>query len=833
MWSMLEGAAQDARITFRLFRKHPGFSATVLSTVALGIACTTTVFTFVDALLLRALPVLQPQQLFAIGAAGQNLDLNPKYFSQPFYRYLRQSSPDFSGLVGTSVAVSSGVNIEEGESTGRIRVELVSGNYFRVLGVQPASGRFFGPDEDTVPDAHPVVVLSHSFAEKHYSSHREPIGRTALLNGHPFTVVGVAEPRFFGTRPGFAPDAWAPLMMVGQLASARIRPDQPDQNYVELFVRLSEGTAPGDAQAAAGIAFQQWLDARQGRPQQGNVSSPRPALTLTPMPRGLSLLRGKYSEPLVILMVSVILLLCIACANVATLLLARAVSRRREIAVRLSIGARRARIVRQMLTEAVLVSTLGGLLGWLASVYFGHLLLAFLPPNAHASQFSPNSVVFLFALLVSVCNGLLLGIAPALIMSRTDLVSAVKSDLSFSLGGAKRLTFRGTLSMAQVALSLMLIVAAGFFGQTLHNLRAVDMGFRQSSLILASVDPARNGYGGDRLLDFYNRLQRSVLEQPGVAGVALASHGTLSGVLPAGTRFMNTAMHAAGKDPLPGEDLTTYLNTVTPGYFGAVGVPILAGRDFGPQDRAGSAKVAIINELAARYWFSDANPIGKRIGTGAAGLTDMEVIGVVKNSKYLAVRETTLRIVYRPLAQEQASPMTLHVRVAGNTNNIVPYVRQAVQTVDTHVPLFNMQTIEARIDESLAQERLVSALATLLGILGTVLAGIGLYSLINYSVAQRTREMGVRMALGATPANVLAVFLRNAVVVILGGVALGAPLSVMAAHVFSGLLYGLSPADPLTFSAATAMLLLIAMLATLIPASRAARVDPQQALRQE
>jgi predicted permease len=296
---------------------------------------------------------------------------------------------------------------------------------------------------------------------------------------------------------------------------------------------------------------------------------------------------------------------------------------------------------------------------------------------------------------------------------------------------------------------------------------------------------------------------------------------------------MNTAVHAAGKDPRPGEDLTTYLNTVTPGYFRVIGLPIIAGRDFGPQDRAGSGRVAIISEDAARYWFRGANPIGKRIGQGASGPTDIEVIGVVKNAKYLAVREKTLRIMYRPLAQEPSSPMALQVRTAGNSQGITPYVLRAVQAVDSHVPLFNVQTIEARIDESLAQERLVSTLATILGVLGTMLAAIGLYSLVDYSVVQRTREIGMRMALGATRGNILATVLRRAFVIILAGVAVGAPLSLIEGRVFSGLLYGLSPGDPIMLIAAIAMLVLVAIVATLSPAFRATRIEPLSALRQE
>jgi predicted permease len=834
MWARtaVEALIQDVRLSLRILKKHPGFTATVLSTAALGISCTTTIFTFVDALLLRALPVRQPQQLVAIGTPGRNLNLNPTYFSQPFYRYLKGSSATFSDLAATSIAVSSGVTLENESVTERIRIELVSGNYFQVLGIQPAMGRFFQPAEDATPNANPVVVVSHSFWEKHFGSSPQAVGRTLSLNGHPFTIVGVSGPRFFGTRPGFGPDAWAPLMMVGQLGSARIRPDQPDQNYVELFARLPEKMPLESADAAANSAFQQWLDSQQGvRPQDSN--STLPALALTPMPRGLSLLRGQYSEPLVILMSSVVLLLLISCANVATLLLAHATSRSREIAVRLSIGAGRSRIVRQMLTESILVSILGGVLGWVASVYLGRTLLAFLPGKVELLEFSPNATIFLFAMLISGVNGALFGTAPAILASRTDLMSAIKTDISTSISPARRLSLRTVLSTVQVALSLMLIVTAFLFDRTLHNLRGTEMGFRQTGLLLASLDPARNGYTSERLLNFYDQVRQGVREQPGVVDVALASHGTLSGVLPAGTRFMNTAVHAQGQKAMPGEDLTTYFNTVTPGYFRTIGLRLLQGRDFEAFDRVGADKVAVINEAAAEYWFLGDNPIGKRIGLGATGATDIEVIGVVKDAKYLNVREGALRIVYRPLAQEPSSPMTLHVRTTGNARPFAPYIRRAVQAVDKQVPLFNVQTIEERVDESLMQERLVSTLATMLGFLGTVLAAIGLYGMINYSVVQQTREIGTRMALGATPSNVARLFVRKALTVASVGIVLGIPLSLIAARAFSGFLYKLSPADPGTVVAATAILFGVSAIAALIPSLRAATVDPLNALRQE
>jgi predicted permease len=822
----VETLLQDVRLALRLLVRNPGFGATLLATIALGIACTTTVFTFVDAMLLRPLPVHQPQQLVAIGAPGKNLDLNPSYVSQPFYRYLKASSAAFADLAATSIAVSSGVNFDEHGVTDRIRVELVSGNYFQVLGIPPAAGRFLTPRDDEAPGASPVAVVTYAFWQRRFGASPDAVGKTMSLNGHPFTIVGVAGPQFFGTRPGSSPDVWAPLIMVEALASG-IRPDEPNQNYVELFARLPERTPLAAAESAANVARQRWLDLQQG--PRSSHGSPAPALALTPMPRGLSLLRGHYSQPLVILMSAVSLLLCIACANVATLLLARFTSRAREIALRLSIGATRLRIARQMITETVLLSIVGGALGWAASLYLGRVLLVFLPRTAEPWQFAPNGTVFLFAMLISLATGVLLGIAPAIMASRTDLVSAIKTELATSIGGT-RFGYRSALTVIQVALSLMLIVGAGLFARTLHNLRTTDMGFRQSGLLLASLDPAKSGYGRDRIADFFDRLERRVREQPGVVDVGLASHGSLSGVLPVGTRFMSSAVHAEGRDVPAEEDATTYFSTVTAGYFSAAGVPLLAGRNFGPQDRADGVRVAIINQAAAKYWFQDQNPIGKWIGPGAKGPADIQVVGVAKDAKYLNVREDTLRIVYRPFAQAPSSPMTLHVRT-NDATLALPYVRRAVQDADAHVPLFNVQTIDARIDESLQQERLVATLASGLGVLGTVLAAIGLYGMISYLVVQRTREIGIRMAIGATPGDVLRTFLRRALTVAAAGLGVGVPLSLLAARVFAGFLYGLSPADPATIAAAAGLLFLIAGLAAVVPAFRASRIDPLRALR--
>ena len=820
---------QDMRYTCRFLAKEKTFATTVLVTVALSTGSTAAVFTLVDRLLLRSLPVRAPEQLVSIGTPGRNLDLNPSYFSHAFYEHLRDSTSVFGNLIATSTAVSSGVNLTDGSRTDRVRGELVSGNYFDVLGVGAATGRVLTREDDRTPGAHPVLVLSDAFWQRRFAGAPDIVGRALSVNGNPFTVVGVARQGFFGTRPGFGPDFWAPLMMVHALTAGNIAPQRRDQNYLELMSRLEPGSNVEQAQAAATTIYRNWLD--EGRAANANQSASKATLQLTPARTGYSILRGQYRQPLLILMAAVTLLLLIACANVATLLVARATARAREIAIRMAIGASRARLVRQLITESLVIGVIGGACGWMVCVFLGRTLLAFLPTNAEAWQFSPDLQVFAFSLLVSMASGVLFGVAPVLQTARHDSVMALKSGAGLLVSTGRMLDLRGTLVVVQVALSILLVVGAGLFARTLQNLRGVDMGFDRGHILLVSVDPVRSGYARQRTAAFFDQLVQRVRARNEVEAVGLASHGSLSGVLPAGTRFINDQMHAAGSVPRPGEDMTVYSNFVSPQYFASVGIAFLRGRDFNEFDRSEDAHVAIVNEAASRLLFGLDDPIGKRFGHGRQGPATVEVVGLVENAKYLNVKEAPLPTVYFPFRGQ--SPMTLHARTLGDPRLVLPIVQEEVRVLDSAMPLFHVQTMEARVDDSLRQERLVATLSAVLSLLGTLVAAIGLYAVINFMVVQRTREIGIRIALGAEPRRVLLMVLRRGLTLVAIGIVLGLPFALGSIRVVASFLYEVRPDDPLIVIGAVILLALVGISASFVPAYKAAATDPWVALRRE
>jgi predicted permease len=818
----------DLKFAFRQLLKNAGFTAVALISLGLGIGCTVTVFTLVHAVLLRKLPVRSPDQLVAIGGQGRNLNLSPTYFSHPFYRHLRDSQTNFSELIATSVAVSSGVNWRKQDVTERVRVEIVSGNYFEVLGVSAAIGRVLTRADDETPGAHPVVVLSHTAWQRHFGGAQTISGQTIWLNGHAFTIIGVAPDGFFGTRPGLGPDFWAPIMMVKAFTGS-ISPDQPNQNYLEFMARLRPGVKRREAEAALAVAHQQWLDAEFG---QGAAKAPPldgARLHLTPAPRGLSLLRGQYGQPLIILMAAVSLLFVISCANVAILLLARSSTRAKEFAIRLALGAARRRVARQLIAENLLLSLLGGGIGLGISVFLGRVLVTFLPATADTGQFAPDAGVSVFTLVVSTLTGLVFGLASARAFTRTELVRGMKGETALRSG--RMPDIRSALSAAQVALSMMLVVGAGLFLRTLQNLKSVDLGFRRDHLALASLDPAKSGYDRNRLPAYWDQLLDRIRQQPGVEAASLATHGSLSGILPVGTRFISTSMHAEGLASRPGEDNTCYINFVAPAYFGTLGMRLLRGRDFNQSDQRNSANLAIVNETAARFFFKGDNAVGKRIGRGRAGPTDLEIVGLVNDAKYLNVREPALPTVY--VLSTNASPMTLYVRASGDAPKMIALIQREARELDANVPLFNLQTMTARVDESLREERLVLVLASLLGVLGTLLAAVGLYGVLSYTVIQRTREIGIRMALGAQQSNVLAMALRRGMTVAGIGIVFGILGSLGFTRLAGALLYGVSPTDVPTFTVVTLLLTTIALIACWFPAYRASNVDPIQALHYE
>jgi putative ABC transport system permease protein len=825
----LETLIQDLRYSIRILLRARVFTASVLAMLTLTIGSTAAVFTLVEVLLLRPLAVTSPEQLFTIAAPARNIDLNPSYYSHGFYDYLRASNPVFRNAIASSTAVSSGVNLTDGGVTERVLGELVSGNYFDVLGVRPAAGRVLAPQDDQTPGAHPVLVLSYAFWQRRFSGSQDVVGRTLSVNGTPFTVVGVARRGFFGTRPGFGPDIWATLMMVQPLTAGAIAPQQRNQNYLELMVRLEPDINVRQAQAAAALVYTNWLD--EGTVPKASSDHQPPTLQLTPATTGHSLLRGQYSQPLLLLMAAVILLLLIACANVATLLITRATARAREMALRTAIGANRSRLVRQLMTESLTIGVIGGACGWIMSVYFGRILLSFLPANAEVSQFSPDLRIFALTCLVSFGSGLLFGLAPVLQVGRDNPACALKSGTGPLRTARRMFESRDVLTVVQVALAFVLIMGAGLFARTLQNLEAVDMGFRRDNVLLASVDPAKSGYTRPRTAIFFDQLIQRLRAHKGIDAVGLASHGSLSGVLPAGTRFVSNQMHAAGMTAQAGGDLTVYNNFVSAGYFESVGISLRRGRPFTESDRPENVQVAILNEAAARLLFGTEDPIGKRIGRGRQGSADIEVVGLVENAKYMSVREAPLPTVYLPF--RGGSPMTVHVKASGDPASVLRVIEQELRGLDATLPLFQVQTIEARVDDALRQERLLATLSTIMSVVATLIATVGLYGLISFSVVQRTREIGIRIAVGAEPRQILSMILRRAFVLVGIGILIGLALAFSGLRVSATVLYGVSPSDPMTVTGAMILLTVVGASAGLVPALNAARTDPCNALRQE
>lgn len=823
----VEALIQDVRFSIRLLVRGPAFTATVLVTLALSIGSTTAVFTLVDVLLLRPLPVKSPEGLFTIAEPRRNVDLNPSYYSHGFYERLRNSNPLFGNLLASSTVVSSGVNFSDGAVTDRVRCELVSGNYFDVLGVGAAAGRILSPDDDRTPGSHPVVVLSYAFWQRRFAGAPDVVGRAVSVNGTPFTVVGVAKRGFFGTKPGFGPDIWAPLMMVKPVTAGGIGPMERTQNYLEMMVRLEPHVDVGHAQAMATTAYANWLDEGASTKPHGATA---PTLHLTPAPMGHSLLRAQYRQPLMLLTAAVLLLLLIACANIATLLMSRATARAREMAVRTAIGATRHRLVRQLMTESAFIAVIGGVCGWLVCMYFARIMLSFLPASAEAWQFSPDRRIFASTFLVAFGSGLLFGLAPVIQVARHQAVTS-RGRTGTAQTVWRMFDSRDVLTVVQIALTIVLVTGSGLLARTLHNLRATDMGFTRDHILLASIDPAKSGYSRRRTAVFFAELLQRLRSHENIEAVGLASHGTLSGVLPAGTRFMSTQMHAEGVLEPSTKDLTVHQNVVSPGYFEASGISLLRGRRLTELDRAENVQVTVLNAAAAQLFFGNDDPIGRRVGPGRQGPANIEVVGVVKSAKYLSVRETPIPIVYLPF--RGGSPMTLHVKTRADSRSALRVIEQELQALDPTLPLFQVQTIEARVDDALRQDRLVATLATILSVSAVVIAAVGIYGLISFSVAQRTREIGIRIAVGAEPRQILLMVLARAFVLVALGIAVGLPVALGSFRVAASFLYGVTPWDPAILAGVVTVVTVVGVSAGLVPAGNAARTDAWNALRHD
>jgi predicted permease len=832
----MDGLRQDLRFAFRTLAGNPGFTGVAVLTLALGIGANTAIFTLMDQVLFRLLPVHEPERLVLLDGPGPFSGSTHSHsstvteISHPLFLELRDKVDGFAGVLAHYATV---VHLTEAGQTERADASLVSGTFFEVLGLRPAAGRLFTADDDRLPGAHPVVVLGHGFWTRRFAADPAVVGRSVQVNGHPMTVIGVAPAGFHGISVGEPVDVYVPLMMQPQVNPTWTRGINDWRvRWLTCLARLKDGVSVEQAAAQANVLYSQLLKEdleRLGtRSERFRTTFLQKKLLLHPGGRGSSGLRDQSKKPLLMLMGMVGLVLLIACANVANLLLARASSRQKEIALRLALGASRLRLVRQLLVECVVLALAGGAAGMAFAAWTGGLLVRALPYEAARRVLStePDLRVALFALALSLATSLLFGLAPAFQSTRTDVAPTLKDESTSVMGGSAPFRFRKGLVVAQIALSLLLLIGAGLFTRSLMNLRQLDPGFQPDRLLAFSVDPSLNGYDLPRRFAVFAGIRDEVAAEPGVRSVSLAE-------VPLMTDSNNSStVKVDGYEAKDGEDMNPNFNAVGPGFFATMGMPLVAGRDFTEADGPGAPLVAVVNETFVRYFFGDKDPLGRRFRRGRNDELIMEIVGVVKDGKMATLREAPIRFVYVPYQQQDdIGGMTVYARVTVDPEPLAPRMRAAVGRVDGTLPVTDLKTMRAQIGESLFVERLVAALSAAFGLLATLLAALGLYGVMSYAVSLRTREIGIRVALGADRATVLAMVLKEVAVLALIGVAVGLPSGYGLGRLVETQLFGLGARDPLTFGLATVTLLGTALLAGYIPAARATRVHPMVALR--
>ena len=843
----LMGLFADLRFSLRTLAKSPVFALVAVLSLGLGIGANTAIFSLVNQIILRLLPVKNPQQLVLLNGNGNHYGSNwgGNALSYPMYKDLRDHNQVFSGMF---CRFELPLSMSFQGKTERVEGELVSGNYFPVLGISPAAGRLFNAGDDTTPNANPLAVLSYNFWQTRFGGDRSVLHKTLVLNGHDMTIVGVAQQGFNGVELGYSTQVFVPVtmhpwMMPGwddALTNRR-------SSWVNVFGRLKPGIAPKQAQAALQPYFHQLLD-MEVREAAFRRASPfvkqhflKSTLEVLPGSQGRTALQRQLSSPLFVLMAIVGFVLLIACANVANLLLARATARQKEIAVRLALGAGRARLVRQLLVESLLLAGAGGIAGLFLAIWTDRLLLTFVPHGLSGLRISstPDLGVLAFNFAVALVTGIVFGLAPALQSTRPDLAPTLKDQAGAVVGGGA-VRIRKALVVAQVTLSLLLLIGAGLFIRSLKNLQDLGPGFQPSNLYAFAIDPSLNGYTAARDKIFAEQLVHTLAASPGIRQAGIASVPILEG------DEWDSTVTVEGYPSKPGEDMNPYCNSIMPGYFATLGIPILAGRDFTSRDTQSMSHVekkwivptvVIVNEKFAKKYFGGVRrAVGRHIGFGGdpGTPTDMEVIGVVKDFKYTGIRDEVPIQLFEPfLANDGASGVTAYVRSPLNSDQVFALIRGDVRRLDANLPIYDMRTIESKIDESLLTERLIATLSAVFGLLATLLAMIGLYGVMAYMVARRTREIGIRMALGALTGNVVWLVMREVLVLTAIGVALGLPIALALSRFVRSQLYGIAGNDPLTIAAATIGLAAIALLAGYIPARRATRIDPMTALRYE
>jgi predicted permease len=833
---------KDLRYGLRGLWKRKGFAAIAVFTLALGIGANTAIFTLVNAVMLKSLPVEKPEELVLFSdttSEGTSLLDGPRtgqwvrfsYSSYEYFRNHNQSFQDIAALRSGTSRLSVRRTDSQASAAARATGHLVTGNYFSVLGVRAQRGRVLTPEDDR-EGAQPAAVISHRYWANELNSDPTTVGKTFIINGTNFTIVGITPPEFFGERVRRPPDFWMPLSFQPQIELRESFLKEQQAYWLMLMGRLKPGVSMDQAQASTNLALRQFLTEQAGSQitEERQKGIQNTYATLVEGKGGISGLRTFYSKPLHMLMAIVGMVLLIACANVGSLLLSRAAARKAEISLRMALGATRGRIVRQLLTESMLLAIIGGVVGVLLAQWGVYLLVGLVAPNSPLDT-RPDMGILLFTAGVSIAAGLLFGLIPAVQASRTNLSSTIK-EKSRTRSRFLRLSPSSMMVVLQVGLSMVLLTGAGLFARSLVNLQSEELGFDRSNLLLVGIDPRLAGYKTTDLATLYHQVIERLGTIPQVKNVSMATYAPLSG-----TR-RSSSVQIPGYTPQPGEELSVEDILTGPKYAETLGMPVLRGREIEIRDTASAPRVAVVNATFAERFFKDQNPIGRSFtfddetDDGAP----LEIIGVVGDIRPEDARAKPEPIVYRPILQIQdqaAYSVNIHVRTLSDPTPLGSQVRQMLNQIDDKLPVYGVTSMDEQLRQNVSQERLIAQLVSFFGALALLLACIGLYGVMAHGVARRTNEIGIRMALGARGGNIAWMVLRETLLLVLAGLVIGVPAALLGARLVSTQLFGMSATDPLTLIGAAVVLTTVALLAGYVPARRATKINPLVALRYE
>jgi putative ABC transport system permease protein len=829
----------DLRFALRSLRRSPLFTLVAVASLALGIGANTAIFTLIDQLMLRLLPVAQPEQLVMIWSTGPHMGNNrgTRMASYPMYEDFQKKAQAFSSVF---CRFSTAVSLSFSGQTERVDAELVSGNYFQSLGVRPAIGRVFSPEEDDrVYKGHPSVVLSHEYWVTRFGADQSVIGRKLLVDNYPMTIVGVSAAGFTGLDPARSPQIRIPIQMKPLMTPGWDAIGDRRSQWIQVFARMKPGFSVTSAQASLQPLFIQILREELAQKELKDISAYnrdrflKRKILMEPAANGYSEMRRSFSTALTVLMCMVGLVLLIACFNVANLMIARAISRQKEVAVRLAVGASRWQLLRQLLIESLVLSLMGGVVGLFLAVGMIRGLLHFLPGDSSTLMLraEPDLRILAFNGALALLTGVLFGLAPALQSLKVDLWNTLKDVVGAVSGGGGSVKLRKTLVTAQVAFSFLLLVGSGLFVRTLANLKQTHAGFQSmDNLVTFQVDPALSGYPLPRLQSFYRQLLDNVRGTPGVKWAGFAIVPVLSG------GEWDSTMSVEGHKNQDNEDNQAFMNSISSDYWKTMGVPLLEGRDFNDHDSGKKMTVAIVNRKFATHFFGDKSPLGRHVGfgDGPGSKLDMEIVGVTEDSLYEGPREGVHRQVFVPFMQsDYPASVAFYVRTSMDSKSMFAVLRSKVRELDSGMPIYEMKTLARQLDETLSTERLIAVLSAAFGLLATVLAALGLYGVMAFMVARRTKEIGLRMALGAPQARVVWMVMRETLVLVAAGLAIGIPAAIGVSKYVSTQLYGVKATDIASAAAALVILATVAAVAGLLPARRASTIDPIQALRYE